>query len=100
MYISSRRKAGEKESIAGVTDDFLGEAVFVGELGSGYLKFTEKYSTPAINMGASKNGIEYQGKKVGDKYKGEYVMINKSGVVPSDCSRPFVLERCIFPLFN
>ena len=52
MYISSRRKAGEKESIAGVTDDFLGEAVFVGELGSGKTTIIKEL---AVELGVSRN---------------------------------------------
>ncbi len=77
MYIKERKSIKEGvELIKGTIEDCFGNAVFDGELSPEHIKFTKKYFSESVLNGAAPGKIKYEGKKIGDKYFGEYTVIN------------------------
>ena len=77
MFIDSRERQRDIEKIFGRIMDspvngFV-ESLFEGELGSDFIRFTKRYPKRFVAMGFPEE-IPYEGKKVGDKFRGTYHM--------------------------
>jgi hypothetical protein len=76
MYIERRQAMKDREKIAGTIEDQFGLATFEGELSEQKINFMKTYSHEAIARGGAPNGVQYNGRKYPDSFRGKFTVIN------------------------
>ena len=117
MYVQERKSIKDGvEAIKGTIKDCLGDATFEGELSKNHVRFTKRYTKETftkLEWGRDLNfdilKIEYEGKKVNEKYVGQYTVKNGlqtkiiNGIeknVTCDFTYPFWMQNYFDPSMN